>query len=101
MKRVISHEEAQILRFRKNPDRALSYLNSCLEVAYRENDPELVLSALSTVAKAFGISRLARESRLRRESLHRMLRKRGNPEWRSIFSVFRALHFRPKLERAA
>jgi len=101
MKLTISHEEAQIHRFRKDPDRAVSYLNACMEVAYRENDPELVLTALATVARAFGMSKLARSTDLRRESLHRMFRKRGNPEWRSIFRVFRALHLRPKLERAA
>src|SRR3989344_1825975 len=76
MKTTVSHEEAQINRFRKDPDRAVSYLNACLDVAFKENDPELVLSALSTVARAFGLSRLARDTELRRESLHRMLRKR-------------------------
>jgi len=101
MKLTISHEEAQINRFRKDPNRAVSYLNACMEVAYKENDPELVLTALATVARAFGMSKLARHTELRRESLHRMFRKRGNPEWRSIFRVFRALHLRPKLERAA
>jgi len=100
MKPTISHEDAQIKRFRKEPDRAISYFNACLEVAFKENDPELVLTALSTVARAFGLSRLSRETKLRRESLHRMFRKRGNPEWHSIFQVFRALHLKPKLERA-
>jgi probable addiction module antidote protein len=99
MKPYISDEEVQIKRFRENPDRAVSYLNACIEVAYKENDPELVLTALSIVARAFGLSRLARDTDLRRESLHRMFRKRGNPEWRSIFRVFKALHLRPRLER--
>ena len=101
MKPYVAHEEAQIERFRKDPDKAVSYLNACMEIAYKENDPALVLSALSTVAKAFGMSRLARETDLRRESLHRIFRKHGNPEWRSIFRIFKALHLRPRLERAA
>ncbi len=100
MKPFITHEDAQIKRFRKDPERAISYLNACLDVAYKENDPELVLTALSTVARAFGLSRLSRETHLRRESLHRMFKKNGNPEWRSIFRVFKALHLRPHLERA-
>lgn len=101
MKPTISHQDAQIERFRKDPNRAVSYLNACLEVAYKENDPELVLSALAVVARAFGISRLARETHLRRESLHRMLSKKGNPEWDSVFRVFRALHLKPKVVREA
>jgi probable addiction module antidote protein len=101
MKRTIAHEEAQIERFRRDPERAVSYLNACLDVAYKENDPRLVLTALSTVARAFGLSRLARETELRRESLHRMLSKHGNPEWDSVFRVFKALHLKPRLEREA
>ena len=101
MKPYISHEEAQKKRFRKNPEQAIDYLNACIEIAYEENEPELVLLALSDVARAFGLSRLARETDVRRESLHRMFRKRGNPEWRSIFRVFKALHLRPRLEHAA
>jgi probable addiction module antidote protein len=101
MKLTIPHDEAQIIRFQKDPDSAVSYLNACMEVAYNDNDPELVLTALATVARAFGMSKLARDTDLRRESLHRMFHKRGNPEWRSIFRVFRALHLRPKLERDA
>ena len=99
MKPFVRDDEVRIKQFRENPDRAVSFLNACLEVAYEENDPELVLTALALVAKAVGLSRLARETHLRRESLHRMFQNKGNPEWRSIFRVFKALHLRPRLER--
>ena len=94
----VSHEAAQIHEFKKYPNRAIDYLNSCIQVAFEENDPELVLTALATVAKARGMTRIAKESDLKRESLHRMLSKRGNPEWNSLFRVFKALHVRPRLE---
>lgn len=94
----VSHEEEQIKQFQKNPKRAMEYLNACIQVAFEENDPELVLSASAVVAKAYGMTRLAKEAKLQRESLHRMLSKRGNPEWSSIFRVFKALRIRPKLE---
>ena len=96
----VSHEDEQIREFQMDPDRAMEYLNACIQVAFEENDPELVLTALALVAKAYGMTRLARETTLQRESLHRMLSKRGNPEWNSLFRVFRALHLRPKLEPA-
>jgi len=96
----VSHEAEQIREFRNNQDRAMKYLNSCVQVAFEENDPELVLSALSVIAKAYGMTRLAKKSHLQRESLHRMLSKRGNPEWNSIFRVFKALRIRMKLEFA-
>jgi probable addiction module antidote protein len=94
----VSHDEEQVAEFRRNPNRAIAYLNSCIQVAFEENDPELVLTALATVAKAYGMTRVAKEAAVKRESLHRMLSKRGNPEWNSMFRVFKALHLRPRLE---
>ena len=97
---AVSHEDEQIKEFKKHPKRAIDYLNSCIQVAFEENDPELVLTALAVVAKAYGMSRVAKDADLKRESLHRMLSKHGNPEWDSMFRVFKALHIRPKLEHA-
>ena len=97
----ISHEEEEIREFRKNPERAQAYLNAAIEVAFEENDPELVLTALAVVAKAAGMSRIAKKADVRRESLHRMLSKRGNPEWNSLFRVMRALHLRLSVAAAA
>ena len=96
----VSHDEEQIAEFRRNPKRAIAYLNSCIQVAFEENDPELVLTALAAVAKAYGMTHVAKQAALKRESLHRMLSKRGNPEWNSMFRVIKALHLRPRLESA-
>jgi len=93
----VSHEAEEVREFRRDPARARAYLNAAIQVAFEENDPELVLTALAVVAKAAGMSRVAREADLRRESLHRMLSKRGNPEWNSLFRVMKALHLRPNL----
>lgn len=93
----VSHEDEQIREFREDPELAVIYLNACIEVAFKENDPELVLTALALVAKAYGMTRVAKDADVQRESLHRMLSKRGNPEWKSIFRVFKALHVQPKL----
>jgi probable addiction module antidote protein len=95
----VPYEDFQIRQFRESPRRAMAYLNACIEVAFEENDPELVLSALSVVARSQGMTRVAKKADVQRESLHRMLSKKGNPEWRSLFQVFKALHLRPKLER--
>lgn len=94
----VSHEAEQIRDFRKHPDRAMKYLNACVQVAFEENDPELVLTGLSVVAKTHGMTRLAREAHLQRESLHRMLSKHGNPEWNSIFQILKALRIKMRLE---
>ncbi|TBR20699.1 putative addiction module antidote protein [bacterium] len=93
----VSHDEEQIREFRARPKLALEYLNAAIQVAFEENDSELVLTALATVTKAYGINRVAKDADLKRESLHRMLSRRGNPEWKSMFRVMRALHVRPNI----
>lgn len=93
----VSHDEEQVREFRARPKLALEYLNAAIQVAFEEDDSELVLTALATVAKAYGIDRVAKGAHLKRESLHRMLSKRGNPEWKSLFRVMKALHLRPNL----
>lgn len=98
---AVSHEEEEIREFRKDPERARAYLSAAIEVAFEENDPEIVLTALALVAKAAGMSRIAKKAELRRESLHRMLSKRGNPEWNSLFRVLRALDLRLSVVPAA
>lgn len=92
----VSHEDEQVSEFRKRPKLALEYLNAAFELAFKENDPELVLTAMAAVAKAHGMSRVAKDAHLPRESLHRMLSKRGNPEWNSMFRVMKALHALPR-----
>lgn len=93
----VSDEEEQLKEFKNNPKRALEYLNAAIQVAFEENDPELVLTSLATVARASGMTRVAKDAAVQRESLHRMLSRRGNPEWASMFRVLKALHVRPKL----
>lgn len=94
----VSHEEMELRWLRKDPKLITEYLNAHIQVAFEENDPELVLTALATVAKARGIAHVAKSVAVKRESLHRMLSKRGNPQWDSLFRIFKALHLRLKLE---
>ena len=94
----VRHEDEQIREFRKRPMLAREYLNSAFQVAFEENDPERALTPMAVVAKAYGINRVAKDARLKRESLHRMLSRRGNPEWNSLFRVLKALHVRPTFE---
>lgn len=93
-----SYEAWEIEKFRSDPGFALEYLNAAFEVAFKENDPQLILTSLAVLAKAFGIKKVAAGTGVRRESLHRMLSKRGNPEWTSMFRVLRALNLRPRFE---
>lgn len=95
----VSHEKMQIREFRRRPELAFGYLDEAFALAFKDDDPAFALMALSDVVKALGVSRVARQTGLKRESLHRMLSKRGNPEWNSLFRVLKALGLRPRFER--
>ncbi|KVN83510.1 addiction module antidote protein [Burkholderia ubonensis] len=62
-----------------------------LALAFEDDDPRMIQRALGTVAKARGMSALARESGIKRESLYRALSDTGNPEFGTIVKVVRAL----------
>lgn len=65
-----------------------------LEAALDENDPALVAAALGDIARAKGMSDLARQTGLGRESLYKALSPGGNPEFSTILKVLKALGLR-------
>ncbi len=73
-------------------DRAFAaiYLTDALE----ENEPELLLIALRHVVAANGgMKKLSAKTKLSRESLYKMLSKKGNPGIYSLQAIFNALGF--------
>ncbi len=62
-----------------------------LEAALEEGDPKLVVQALGSIAKARGMSQIARETGLGRESLYKALSPEGNPEFATVLKVVKAL----------
>ena len=69
-----------------------------------EDDPgdgSLIRSALGDIAKARGMSQLARETGLSRENLYRSLSSSGNPEFSTVMKVIHALGYRLHAELAA
>lgn len=75
----------------QDPDRAIGYLNACLE----DEDPEVFLLALRDVARARGgLEKLAQSASLNPEHVVRMLSEVGNPELRTLETLLDALGFR-------
>ena len=73
----------------KNQRRAKAYFNAALE----DDDLRVFLMALRKVAQARGFSRVAAKSTLSRESLYKMLSKRGNPSLQSLNALLASLGF--------
>ena len=95
MPRSVSHDEYLIERL-KNPKQAAGYLNTALE----DEDPRVFLLALRHVAEARGgLGNAAIKAKLNRESLYRMLSKKGNPSLQSLGALLASLGFRLAVER--
>lgn len=62
-----------------------------LEAALQEGDPQLVAAALGDIARAKGMSQVARDAGLGRESLYKSLSSSGNPELATLLKVISAL----------
>lgn len=62
-----------------------------LEAALEEGDPALFAAALGDIARAKGMTQLARETGLGRESLYKALSPSGNPEFATVLKVVAAL----------
>lgn len=65
-----------------------------LEAALEEGDPALVSAALGDIARAKGMTEIARETGLGRESLYKALSPEGNPELSTVLKVAKALGLR-------
>lgn len=85
------HEEATVESFKNDPQFAAEYLNAVLE----DGDQQEVMTALRSLAKAFGgVPKLAEQAELNATTLYRTLSPQGNPELRSLTALLKAMGMR-------
>ena len=65
-----------------------------LEAALEDGDPSLVVAALGDIARSKGMTNIARETGLGRESLYKALSTEGNPEFATVLKVIQSLGLR-------
>lgn len=65
------------------------YLQACMDEA--GDDAAFIAAALGDIARARGMSQLARDTGLARESLYKALSGQGNPSFGTILKVMHAL----------
>lgn len=71
-----------------------------LQAALAEDDPRVLTAALGAIARARGMTQLARDTGLSREALYRSLSEGGNPEIGTVSKVLRAFGMRLSVEPA-
>lgn len=65
-----------------------------LEAALEDGDPNLIVAALGDIARSQGMTQIARETGLGRESLYKALSIDGNPEFATVLKVVQSLGLR-------
>jgi len=76
----------------QDPEYASAYLTEC----YADEDKTVFLIALMDVIRAREkkVSAIAKKSKMNRQSLHRMLSKKGNPRWTNLTTLMDTLGIR-------
>ena len=62
-----------------------------LEAALEDGDPAVVAAALGDIARAAGMTTVARDAGLGRESLYKALGDNGNPEFATVLKLMKAM----------
>jgi probable addiction module antidote protein len=78
------------------PEEIAAYLEEALETG----DAAFVAEALGIVARARGMTQIARDADLSRESLYKSLRTNGNPELATVLRVLQALQLKVSISPA-
>jgi probable addiction module antidote protein len=82
----------------KTEEDMVLYLEACLEDD--PGDGSLIRAALGDIARARGMSQLARDTGLSREGLYQALSAKGNPEFATVVKVIKALGLKLHAEAA-
>ena len=97
----------KLQKTRTRPWDAVDYLETeqdivaYLEAALDEGDPALIAAALGDIARAKGMTVVAADAGLGRESLYKALSPNGNPEFATVLKVMCALGLRLHASSAA
>ena len=73
----------------RTPREMAAYLDAC--IAESEGDAAFIAKALGDIARAKGMSQLARDTGLSRESLYKALVPGAKPRFETVLKVARAL----------
>lgn len=93
--KTVTYDVAEQLR---TPEEMAAYLDAWLTEA--PDDASGIARALGDIARAKGMSQVARDAGLSRESLYKALGEDGNPSFATILKVARALGVRLHAEAA-
>lgn len=83
MKKATAYDAAEFLETEED---MAAYLNAALD----EGDPSLLAAALGDIARAKGMTQLAKDTGITRDGLYKALSPNGNPSFSTVQKVIKA-----------
>lgn len=87
MKKATAYDAAEFL---ETDEGIIAYLNAALD----DGDPALVSAALGDIARARGMTQLAKDTGITRDGLYKALSPTGNPSFSTVQNVVKALGYK-------
>jgi len=79
-----------VAKYLHSDEEVLAYIEAALE----DGDPAVIAHALGNVARARGMSSVAKEAGVTREALYKALSEKGDPRLSTFIGVMKALGIR-------
>lgn len=93
----MKYSKFDVVDYLDSEEAIAAYLSAVLG----QNDPDLLIAALGDIARARGITKLAEDSGLNRESLYKALRPGAKPRFDTVFRIMTALNIKMQVVPAA
>ena len=87
LKKAMTYDAAEFL---ETDEDIVAYLNAALD----DGDPALVSVALGDIARARGMTQLAKDTGITRDGLYKALSPTGNPSFATVQKVVKALGYK-------
>ena len=89
MKKKTATTRYDVAEHLRTPEEMAAYLEACLEEA--DGDAAFIAKALGDLARAKGMTQVARDAGLSRESLYKALSGERSPDFATVLKVVEAL----------
>lgn len=97
IKEKIRLDDFDVAEYMDNPESQAFFLSDALETGNRD----YILSTLNALARAQGMTDMAKKVGMKRQSLYAALGPRGNPTLDNLLAIIRALGLKLKAEEDA
>ena len=97
----VSHRDAEVAELRADRELTVEYARLAVEALNDPADRSVGLIVLRTIAEAYGgLSAVAKDSGISRESLRRSLSPRGNPTLKTLQTVLKKVGLKISVKAA-